>query len=135
MFANTMHEATNGDVEAMFRLGRAYAFGDGVDLNLDKALCWLTNAAQAGHPTAALVLKDVGRMPSVIGDKLNSTSNISEKTVGESGVESCRPDSSGSGERNSLNSNNDRKTDNESYSTGVMFGLGIAIMVIIRGCT
>lgn len=91
------NKAKNGDAEAMYQLGKAYAFGDGVDLNLDKALFWLTNAAQAGHPTAALVLKDVGRMPSVIGDKLNSTSNISEKTVGESGVESCRPDS-----RNSL---------------------------------
>lgn len=128
-------KANAGDAEAAFQLGKAYAFGNGVDLSLDKALFWLTNAAQVGHLTAALVLKDVGHLPSVLGDKSNSTSNIKEKTVGESNVESGGANSSCSGKSNSLNSNADGKSDSESYITSVIFGVGIAVVAFIRGCT
>ena len=57
-----------GDAEAMFQLGVAYAFGNEVDISLDKTLFWLKNAAQVGHSTAAIVLKEVGLMPSALGD-------------------------------------------------------------------
>lgn len=51
-----------GDVEAMFRLGSAYAMGsDGVSMDVEEALHWLKKAAKAGHTVAAEVLKDVGR--------------------------------------------------------------------------
>ena len=51
-----------GDVEAMFRLGSAYAMGsDGVSIDVEEALHWLKKAAKAGHTVAAEVLKDIGR--------------------------------------------------------------------------
>lgn len=61
MLVDTMKEALNGDIEAMFRLGTMYAFGNGVAIDLDDALHWLRKAAKAGHPTAGLVLQDIGR--------------------------------------------------------------------------
>ena len=129
-------KANSGDAEAAFQLGKAYAFGHGVELSLDKALFWLTNAAQVGHPTAALVLKDVGYMASDLGGKSNLTSkpsNIKEKLVDESSVESDETNSSCSDGSSSLNSNTAGKSDNELV-TGVLFGVGIAVVAFIRGC-
>ena len=126
-------KANSGDAEAAFQLGKAYAFGHGVELSLDKALFWLTNAAQVGHPTAALVLKDVGYMASDLDDKSDLTSNIKEKLVEESSVESDETNSSCSDGSSSLNSNTAGKSDNELV-TGVLFGVGIAVVAFIRGC-
>ena len=35
------NKAKNGDAEAMYQLGKAYAFGDGVDMDPKEALYWL----------------------------------------------------------------------------------------------
>ncbi len=57
-----------GDVEAMFRLGSAYAMGsDGVSMDVEEALHWLKKAAKAGHPTAGLVLQDIGQAANASG--------------------------------------------------------------------
>ncbi len=52
-------KANAGDVEAMFQLGVAYAFGRGAELNLEKALHWLNKAADCGHKDAASVMKEL----------------------------------------------------------------------------
>ena len=67
MLVDTMKEALNGDIEAMFRLGTMYAFGNGVAIDLDDALHWLRKAAKAGHPTAGLVLQDIGQAANASG--------------------------------------------------------------------
>ena len=67
MLVDTMKEALNGDIEAMFRLGTMYAFGNGVAMDLDDALHWLRKAAKAGHPTAGLVLQDIGQAANASG--------------------------------------------------------------------
>ena len=58
-------KAKDGDAEAMFQLGNAYAFGKGVQCSLDMTLYWLKCAAFAGHKDAKEVLKEVGvyRLP------------------------------------------------------------------------
>ena len=62
MSEKMMLAAMRGDVEAMFRLGSAYAMGsDGVSMDVEEALHWLKKAAKAGHPTAGLVLQDIGQ--------------------------------------------------------------------------
>ncbi|MBR6588631.1 MAG: sel1 repeat family protein, partial [Kiritimatiellae bacterium] len=67
MLVDTMKEALNGDIEAMFLLGTMYAFGNGVAIDLDDALHWLRKAAKAGHPTAGLVLQDIGQAANASG--------------------------------------------------------------------
>ena len=61
------NKAKNGDIEAMFLLGTMYAFGNGVAIDLDDALHWLRKAAKAGHPTAGLVLQDIGQAANASG--------------------------------------------------------------------
>ena len=62
-----------GDVEAMFRLGSAYAMGsDGVSMDVEEALHWLKKAAKAGHTTARLVLEDIGQTVNASGGKSRS---------------------------------------------------------------
>ena len=62
MSEKMMLAAMRGDVEAMFRLGSAYAMGsDGVSMDVEEALHWLKKAAKARHTVAAEVLKDIGR--------------------------------------------------------------------------
>ena len=48
--------AERGNVEAQFKLGRAYSKGEGVDADEDKALNWITKAADAGHPRSQSAL-------------------------------------------------------------------------------
>ena len=44
--------ATNGYADAQFRVGRAYALGEGVEQNKAKELEWYHSAAKQGHPDA-----------------------------------------------------------------------------------
>lgn len=68
MSEKLMLAAMRGDVEAMFRLGSAYAMGsDGVSIDVEEALHWLKKAAKAGHPTAGLVLQDIGQAANASG--------------------------------------------------------------------
>ena len=65
-------KANSGDADAMFQLGVSYAFGRGAELDLKKALDWLNKAAQAGHPTAGLVLQDIDQTMNASGCKPRS---------------------------------------------------------------
>lgn len=51
--------ANAGDAEAMYWLGKAYAFGDGVDMDPKEALCWLKASADAGYDDAKAVIGDI----------------------------------------------------------------------------
>ncbi len=53
--------AADGDVESMFQLGVAYAFGRGAKLNREKALHWLKKAADGGHSVAMQVFNKIER--------------------------------------------------------------------------
>lgn len=51
--------ANAGDAEAMYWLGKAYAFGDGVDMDPKEALYWLKASADAGYDDAKAVIGDI----------------------------------------------------------------------------
>ena len=44
--------ALAGNVDAQYRVGRLYQYGDGVEQNYGKALKWLSLAAESGHEAA-----------------------------------------------------------------------------------
>lgn len=48
--------ADTGDDEAQYRLGRAYEYGEGVSVHLNKAVAWYTRAADQGNINAAFRL-------------------------------------------------------------------------------
>jgi hypothetical protein len=50
--AGVTERAEKGDPESQFLMGAAYHKGLGVELNLEKAVSWYSNAAVAGHLTA-----------------------------------------------------------------------------------
>ena len=66
-------KANSGDADAMFQLGVSYAFGRGAELDLKKALDWLTKAAGGGHLVALRVLEDVfpPRLEAWVSDSSN----------------------------------------------------------------
>ncbi len=51
-----MQAARDGDVDAQYAVGRAYARGEGVPQSVGEATRWLTRAAEAGHARAAYEL-------------------------------------------------------------------------------
>ena len=72
--SNLSQAALRGDTEAMFRLSAAFAFGfEGMPMDANDAMHWLNKAAKAGHPTAGLVLQDIGQMVNVSGGKPQSS--------------------------------------------------------------
>ena len=52
-------KANAGNVESMYKLGDAYAFGKSVEADVDKALFWLMKAAKGGHMLSRQVLADL----------------------------------------------------------------------------
>ena len=50
--------AEEGDPNAQFNLGVAYAAGEGVHMDLKKAFAWCMKAAQQGSPSAQLYVRD-----------------------------------------------------------------------------
>ncbi len=48
------HAADQGHLPAQFQLGRYYAEGKGVPLDLARAYRWFFLAARSGHPEAAI---------------------------------------------------------------------------------
>lgn len=50
--------AMTGEADAMVLLGKCYAYGDGVSVDLDAARSWFTNAAEAGSGMGAAYLAD-----------------------------------------------------------------------------
>jgi TPR repeat protein len=53
---NYLEAAEQGDAQAQYRLGRAYARGLGVDQNNEEALKWLRKAAEKGDADAQFML-------------------------------------------------------------------------------
>ncbi|MGN0917870.1 MAG: hypothetical protein ACI4NO_01810 [Oxalobacter sp.] len=53
-------QAASGDIEARYVLGVALLNGEGVDVNREKGIEWLTAAASAGHVGAIEQLKLLG---------------------------------------------------------------------------
>ena len=59
--AELLKAANNGFAPAQWTLTSCYADGIGVAVDLDIAKSWLKKAAEAGHPTAELTYKNVGK--------------------------------------------------------------------------
>ena len=55
-FRNYLEAAEQGDAQAQYRLGRAYARGLGVERNNEEALKWLRKAAEKGDADAQFTL-------------------------------------------------------------------------------
>lgn len=51
-------KANAGDAEAMYLLGKAYASGDGVDMDQEAALHWLKKAADGGYEMATNIFEE-----------------------------------------------------------------------------
>lgn len=55
-FNENLQKANNGDVEAMIDVAHDYSYGNGCDMDQEKAATWLERAAKAGHTDAMLAL-------------------------------------------------------------------------------
>jgi TPR repeat protein len=55
-FQNYLEAAEQGDAQAQYRLGRAFARGLGVEQNYEEALKWLRKAAEKGDADAQFML-------------------------------------------------------------------------------
>lgn len=56
LYYRTLTAATNGNLDAQYRLGKMYREGTGVLQNYSKALKWYRRAAEQGHPAAQFEL-------------------------------------------------------------------------------
>jgi hypothetical protein len=53
--------AEQGDVDAQYKLGQMYYYGDGVGADFSKAVEWYTRAAEQGHEKAKAKIAELSK--------------------------------------------------------------------------
>lgn len=52
-----MQKAQNGDADSQYELGNLYQNGEGVEMDIEKAIEWWQKAAKNGHKKASDLIK------------------------------------------------------------------------------
>ena len=58
-FESLKSAAEQGDAEAMYQIGNCYQYGDGVELDIEKAVEWWLRASDHGHEKASELIRKI----------------------------------------------------------------------------